>query len=199
VPAAAFGARLIEDQRAPQGDHSASVLPLDLAPGDRVYPRAMGRDGLLIGELASRSGVSRKALRLYERVGILAAPRRTAAGYRIYGREAVALVEFVRRARALGFRLGEIKEIVAIRRAGRAPCPHVLDLLGRRAKDIDRAVADLVAVRTQLRALLASWRSQPLANGVVCGRIENANRAKKRRNNHGTPEDVPVPGLRRVP
>jgi len=47
----------------------------------------MGRNGLLIGEVASRSGVSRKALRLYEETGILPAPGRIEAGYRLYGPE----------------------------------------------------------------------------------------------------------------
>jgi MerR family transcriptional regulator, copper efflux regulator len=45
----------------------------------------MARDGLLIGEVAAKSGVSRKALRLYETAGILPSPRRTAADYRMYG------------------------------------------------------------------------------------------------------------------
>ena len=44
----------------------------------------MNRDGLLIGEVAKRSGASRKALRLYEAAGILPTARRTSSGYRVY-------------------------------------------------------------------------------------------------------------------
>jgi MerR family transcriptional regulator, copper efflux regulator len=55
----------------------------------------MGRESLLIGEVASRSGVSRKALRLYERTGILPASRRTTAGYRVYGPETLSTLDFV--------------------------------------------------------------------------------------------------------
>jgi MerR family copper efflux transcriptional regulator len=47
----------------------------------------MTRDGLLIGEVAAKSGVVRKALRLYEAQGILPPSRRTTAGYRVYGAE----------------------------------------------------------------------------------------------------------------
>jgi len=79
----------------------------------------MGRDGLLIGEVAGRSGVSRKALRLYEREGILPRPGRTAAGYRIYDDDALEILGFVTQARRLGFRLDQIKEIVALKRSGR--------------------------------------------------------------------------------
>jgi DNA-binding transcriptional MerR regulator len=89
----------------------------------------MPRDGLLIGEVATKSGVSRRALRLYERAGILAPPRRTAAGYRVYGPETLAVLSFVTQARRLGFRLDEIKRIVALKRSGRTPCTHVLDLV----------------------------------------------------------------------
>src|SRR5438876_4817081 len=49
----------------------------------------MEREGLLIGEVAKRSGASRKALRLYVAAGILPAPRRTQSGYRVYSREAL--------------------------------------------------------------------------------------------------------------
>jgi len=42
------------------------------------------KDGILIGEVAARSGLSRKALRLYEARGLLPASRRTPAGYRLY-------------------------------------------------------------------------------------------------------------------
>lgn len=61
----------------------------------------MGRDGLLIGEIARRSGASRKALRLYEQAGILPRPSRTSSGYRLYDSEALALLAFIRRAQRL--------------------------------------------------------------------------------------------------
>lgn len=97
----------------------------------------MDRDGLLIGEVAKRTGASRKALRLYEEAGILPTPRRSAAGYRIYGQDTVAVLAFVRQAQRLGFSRDEIKEIVGIRRAGRVPCPHVRELIGRKANELD--------------------------------------------------------------
>ncbi|MGH9021919.1 MAG: MerR family transcriptional regulator, partial [Acidimicrobiia bacterium] len=84
----------------------------------------MARDGLLIGEVAAKSGVSRKALRLYETAGILPPPRRTAAGYRTYGPETLPILAFVARARRLGFHLDEIRDVVGMRRLGRCPCPH---------------------------------------------------------------------------
>jgi MerR family regulatory protein len=57
----------------------------------------MSKNGLLIGEVAKRTGATRKALRLYEDAGILAAPRRTSSGYRLYGTETLDVLAFVAR------------------------------------------------------------------------------------------------------
>ncbi len=158
----------------------------------------MEQDGLLIGEVTARSGVSRKALRLYEATGILPAPRRTAAHYRVYGRDVLPFLAFVRQAQRLGFRLGEIRELVAIKRSGRVPCPHVRELVRRKLADLDTALADLSQVRQGLRRLLRSWRSQRLRGAVICPHIERSNRPTKGGKRNGTRQDVSVPGLRRM-
>jgi MerR family transcriptional regulator, copper efflux regulator len=141
----------------------------------------MATNDLLIGEIASRSGASRKALRLYERNGILHAPRRTAAGYRVYDSETLGVVAFVRRAQRLGFTLEEIKEIVAIKRAGALPCPHVRSLVRRKADELEERLKDLMEIRDALRTLLGRWRSTRQGKAAVCPHIEASNRAAHRR------------------
>src|SRR5712691_5324026 len=85
--------------------------------------------GLKIGELARRTGVTAKAIRFYERKGILPQAERAPNGYRLYDGEAVGMLHFVKQASGLGLTLAEIKEIVAIRQGGRPPCTHVHQLL----------------------------------------------------------------------
>jgi MerR family copper efflux transcriptional regulator len=121
--------------------------PLDLAPWGRVYPPAMAMSGMLIGEVAAKSGVSRKALRLYERAGILPPARRTAAGYRVYTDDTLALLVFVTQARRLGFRLDEIKKIAVLKRSGQTPCTHVLRLVNIKLENIERALTDTCGMR----------------------------------------------------
>jgi DNA-binding transcriptional MerR regulator len=133
----------------------------------------MARDGLLIGEVAAKSGVSRKALRLYEKTDILPSPRRTASGYRVYGPETLALLGFVAQAQRLGFRLDEIKRIAALKRSGRTPCTHVLDLVHLKVESIERTLTDLAEVRGQLRELLRSWQSRRYRSAAVCPCIEH--------------------------
>lgn len=124
----------------------------------------MGRQRLRTGDVVARSGVSRKALRLYEIHGILPKPERTEAGYRLYGDDVLPLLRFVTLAQRLGFSLREITEIVAIRRAGQMPCPHVRARLQQRE-------ADLTETLTAVRAVLRAWRRRHSA-AVVCPHLE---------------------------
>ena len=135
----------------------------------------------------------------YEAAGILPAPRRTAAGYRVYGRDTLSFLVFVAQARRLGFRLEEIKEIVGIKRSGQVPCPHVHNLVRRKVKELDKALADLTEVRQRLRALLKLWRSGRRSGAVICPHIEHPACSRKRRNAYGNLQDVTLPGLQRVP
>jgi len=159
----------------------------------------MARDGLLIGEVAAKSGVSRKALRLYEKAGILPPARRTGSGYRVWGPETLALLGFVTQARRLGFRLDEIERIVTLKRSGQTPCKHVLDLVHLKLENIEQALTDLAEVRGLLRGLLRSWRSRRRRSAAVCPCIEHLTVAKGGED-HGKPQSHPLPGrLRSVP
>src|SRR5215470_1599459 len=122
-------------------------------------------DGLTVGELSAKSGVGRKALRLYEARCILPPPRRTTAGYRLYPPDTLDLLTFVARARRLGLTLAEIAHIVALRRAGSPPCLHVRGLLEQKASDLE-------GVLRELRRTLRSWRTDDGRTAVVCPHIE---------------------------
>lgn len=140
----------------------------------------MSRDGLLIGEVAKRTGVTRKALRLYEEAGILRAARRTTSGCRVYDKAALDLLAFVRQAQRLGFSLDEIREIVSIQRSGRLPCPHVRALVLRKQADLNRRLADLAEMRKRLNEVLQGWQSR-CGTAAVCLHIEQANGQPSRR------------------
>ena len=112
-----------------------------------------------IGELAARSGLSAKAVRYYEEIGVLPEAARTPAGYRDYDEATVERIAFVRAAQAVGLTLGEIREIVALRDRGETPCAHVLALLGERAAEVDRRIAELEGLRGDLARLARRARA----------------------------------------
>ena len=68
-----------------------------------------------IGEIATRSGVSVQAVRLYERLGLLKKARRLPSGYRDYSTDALMFIGFIKRAQRHGFTLDEIKTLIHLR------------------------------------------------------------------------------------
>ena len=106
-----------------------------------------------IGELAAVTGTTTKTLRFYEDAGLLRPQGRTAAGYRQYGQDAVARLDFIRRGRAAGLTLAQIREILDVRDQGRAPCRHVEELLATRLRALDAQIADLHALRATVAQL----------------------------------------------
>jgi DNA-binding transcriptional MerR regulator len=100
-----------------------------------------------IGELAEATGTTTKALRFYEAIGLLPPAVRTSTGYRDYGEDTVARLDFIRRGRIAGLTLAQIRDILTVRDAGHAPCGHVRQLLADQLDAIDAQLADLRALR----------------------------------------------------
>ena len=109
-----------------------------------------------IGEAAGLSGLETSAIRFYEADGVVPAPERTDAGYRDYSTKDVELLRFVRRLRSLELPLDDVREIVALRSAGQAPCATVRSALAREAGAIDQRIEDLIRLRTDLSDLQAA-------------------------------------------
>ncbi len=128
-----------------------------------------------IGELAAQTGVSPKTIRYYEDIGLLPAPPRTPSGYREYGGDAPARLGFVRTAQAVGLTLGEIREVLAFRDCGEAPCPHVRQLIEQHAAELTERIAALTAMRAELELLAQRARTTSATaatNAVFCHIIE---------------------------
>jgi len=109
-----------------------------------------------IGEAAAAAGMTAKTLRFYEESGLLPAAKRSNNGYRDYNQDSVTRLEFIRRGRAAGLALAQIREILAIREAGEAPCTHVHDMLAGRLADIDNQITELMALRCAVAGLHAT-------------------------------------------
>jgi DNA-binding transcriptional MerR regulator len=126
----------------------------------------MAERALTIGEVAARSGISRKALRLYETRGILRKPQRTPAGYRVYDADVLGVLHFVSQARRLGLTLKEIRQMIDLRTAKSGPCMHMRAVL-------EQKLADLDSLRREMKKILTSWdatragRCQPIQGGKL--------------------------------
>lgn len=106
-----------------------------------------------IGELAGRTGLAPSAVRYYEQLGLLPAPRRTASGYRSYADDTVDRLTFIRSAQAVGLTLAAVGQVLGVRDAGEAPCLVVTELIDRRHAEVRARIAELRALERELSKL----------------------------------------------
>jgi MerR family mercuric resistance operon transcriptional regulator len=86
----------------------------------------------------------------------LPAPPRTAGGRRAYGPAASRTLAFIRRARELGFTLGEIRTLLALSaEEGRRTCREAREIAARHLKEIRTKIADLRAMEQVLAQTVA--------------------------------------------
>ncbi|MDQ3907379.1 MAG: heavy metal-responsive transcriptional regulator [Acidobacteriota bacterium] len=113
--------------------------------------------GLLSGELARLAGVSTDTLRHYERKGVLPRPARSGNGYRRYPPDSVERVRLIRRALSVGFTLDELARFLKSRERGQPPCREVRALAAQKLKELEARLAEMAALRDDLRAALRDW------------------------------------------
>ena len=106
-----------------------------------------------IGRLAELGGVPSRTIRYYEQVGVLPAPGRNSAGYRIYTENDVRILELVRRARALDMGLPEVKELVHWASTGTCDDLRLHEVLHRKLEEVDQRIAALEHLRQDLQRL----------------------------------------------
>lgn len=129
-----------------------------------------------VSAAARAAGVSPKAVRLWEAKGLLPRAERTAAGYRQFGNDDVAVLRFIRQAKSLGLSLSEIKDILELQRGGATPCGRVTELLDKHIADLDRTLAGLRQLRRSLTSARRAARDSQRRgdNAVICRIIEIA-------------------------
>ncbi len=115
---------------------------------------------LTIGQLARRAGVGVETIRFYEREGLIAEPARRASGYRQYSTDAVRRVQFIRRAKDLGFTLKEIQELLELRVDPNSGCGDVREQARAKIRDIEQRIASLEEMKTALEGLANKCRGR---------------------------------------
>ncbi|HEU5470630.1 MAG TPA: MerR family transcriptional regulator [Actinophytocola sp.] len=107
-----------------------------------------------ISELARRCGLPASTLRFYEQAGLLPAAR-TGSGYRVYGEEAVARLEFIGAAKQLGLSLEQIRELLGAWEAGACATvrQRLRPLVAERIAEAQQRIAELSAFTAHLTAV----------------------------------------------
>jgi DNA-binding transcriptional MerR regulator len=104
---------------------------------------------LKIGDLAERTGTSAPTIRYYEQIGLLRRAPRQGGGQRVYSRDDVDRLTFIRRCREFDFSIEQVKALVAIMHDPNSSCMDARDM----------AAEHLTGVRAKMRDLKALERS----------------------------------------
>ena len=131
---------------------------------------------MIVSELAQRSGIAPHVVRYYTRIGLLSPKRNPVNGYKMFAREDLDRVRFIRQAQGLGFSLEEIQEILAYEVSGGSPCPKVRQILAQRIEENRHRLAELMEKQQRMEKALESWSSMPnkkCTSGSICHLIES--------------------------
>lgn len=111
-------------------------------------------NGLTIGKLAKMAGVTNDTVRFYERCGLIDTANRSESNYRLYRREDVNRLRFIRQAKELGFSLNEIKDLLALSRDPGATRADIRARTEKKAESIKRKIKDLAKILAALEQLV---------------------------------------------
>jgi MerR family mercuric resistance operon transcriptional regulator len=122
-----------------------------------------------IGALSKRTGTNIETIRCYERVGLLPASARSSGGYRLYGTAHLKRLSFIRRARALGFPLAEVRKLLILADQRRRPCTEVRVVAAAHLEDVKGKIADLRHMERVLKDTVARCEA---GSGSHCPMID---------------------------
>ena len=111
---------------------------------------------LTIGKVAKAAGLGVETVRFYERQGLIAEPARSESGYRQYRPETIRRLQFIVRAKALGFTLQEIGDLLDLRATPGAGCADVQ----ARAEEIFAAFGNTLSLRGSSAPLMVAALDQ---------------------------------------
>jgi Cu(I)-responsive transcriptional regulator len=125
-----------------------------------------------IGDVAAASGISERMIRHYEKIGIVPPAARRDSGYRDYDEREVRTLQFIRRARDLGFSIEEIRQLLGLwQDRGRASA-DVKALALSRADELRRKERELRDMRRALEHLAASCHGDDRPDCPILGGLE---------------------------
>lgn len=128
---------------------------------------------LTIGKVAKAAGLGVETVRFYERQGLIAEPARSDSGYRQYGPETIRRLQFIVRAKALGFTLQEIGDLLDLQATPGAGCADVQARAEAKIADIEERITQLDAMKRALGELVVQCRGEgPLSDCPILDALD---------------------------
>jgi DNA-binding transcriptional MerR regulator len=121
----------------------------------QAFPRPPGRHSFGSGGFVALQVKHRDTISFYQKLGLFQIAGRTAGGYRLFDREQIRDLSFVRHAQELGFYLTEVKGVADVtRKASR--CSQVQSMLKRKLNDVREKISSLSQLEAEIAEALRS-------------------------------------------
>ena len=130
---------------------------------------------MIVSELAQQAGIPAHVVRYYARIGLLKPNRHPENGYKLFRRDDVHRIHFIRQAKDLGFKLNEIEELLDEAYQGRSVCSNVRKILKQRIAQNKAEIKQLQRQLKYMESALRRWEHIPDGapnEEVLCPLIE---------------------------
>ncbi|MCD1259213.1 Hg(II)-responsive transcriptional regulator [Paenibacillus athensensis] len=105
------------------------------------------------GDISKFCNVNKETLRYYERKGLIPEPVRSDAGYRLYPKETVKRIMFIKSIQELGFTLSEIDKLLGVVDKDSVRCADMHDFVIQKLEDVRLKIRNLVRIECVLKDL----------------------------------------------
>ena len=134
---------------------------------------------LKIGELAQRTGISRDALRFYEKHGLITPTARTDSGYRLYSKSDVLRISFILSAKEVGFTLNEVHQLLELEvTKDKNSCQDVKAFVDNKIQVVDQRLIEMKKIKQSLKTLSVACcgGDEPATHCTILGALNTHNR-----------------------
>lgn len=134
---------------------------------------------LKIGELAELAGISRDALRFYEKHGLVTPTARTDSGYRLYSKSDVLRISFILSAKEVGFTLNEIHQLLELEvTKDKKSCQDVKEFVDNKIQVVNQRLIEMKKIKQSLKTLSVACcgGDEPATHCTILGALNTHNR-----------------------
>jgi len=137
---------------------------------------------MTIGKLAKHAEISTDPLRYYEDESLLRPTRKTEAGYRLYGQDAVRRLDFIKHAQHCGMTLSEIRQLLELKADDRSCCSDVRSLAIRKKLQLEQKIKTMKAMSQALSELIeiCTDEDKPLDDCPILEALESSMASQQR-------------------
>ncbi len=127
-----------------------------------------------ISQVAQECGLSTKAIRYYEDLGLVVPVRDLNNSYRVYSQQDVERLAFLRRAKAVGFELDVCRELLALHANPARRCMQVKSLVLEKLQQLDLQVENLMLMRASLTQMAAECAGDDSSDCAIIDRLSGS-------------------------